>query len=178
MSFLHRLFKGRHGPAAGVAVPKLSAKVAKPGSDGRPYPALTTLIAEFVESDEPAKTLVLGDSVMERIAREDEDRRTLGDMIADEFASRRTAIICAACNNPLVYRWLLAVLQAMPNQPKSIILPINMRAFSPQWHLNPDWQMTQELTLLREYLLRKPQVFSAIDDVYRNSRAHADIAEM
>lgn len=186
MDFLARFFKHRRAPApAPPAQPAVAASphtgqpvLAKIGSAGQPYPGLLTLIRNFEQGETSAETLVFGDSVMERVAREDDDRRTLGQMISDELRPASTAVVSASANNPLVYRWLLSALAKMPRQPSTIIIPINLRCFSPQWHLNPDWQMKQEITLLAEYTENGLEDVPPIADVFRDDPAHEALAAM
>lgn len=119
----------------------------------KPYPALAKMAGTY---DSPwgkgADILFLGDSVVERISWNDTDKRTLDRMTADALAGKKSLIcIAQAAYHFEVYYHLLSVLRYMGKKPELVILPINMRCFSPQWDLNPAWQFAEEIEALRAY---------------------------
>ncbi len=125
------------------------------GKDGRsqPYPALASLVSCFGESGQGAEIVYFGDSVVERVAREDQDQRTLGEMVRAglEERSLRTLVISHSAYNPYVYYHLCEVFEQLPRTPQVVLFPVNMRCFSPQWDLNPAWQFEQEVAILKAY---------------------------
>ena len=119
----------------------------------KPYPILSKLQKSYdLPWNIPANILYLGDSVLERTAREDSDTRTVDQMAADLLAgSYSLSCFSRPAYHMKVFYHLLAVLRSMRHQPKMVILPINMRSFSPQWDLNPAWQFEEEIAALKKY---------------------------
>jgi hypothetical protein len=137
-------------------------RVAFPGTDGKPFPALASIVQSYDKDGPKHPVLIFGDSVMERVSRDDTDNRTLGDMIA---AALKEPALCVSRSafNPAIYRGLAAVLERAAARPRKVVLPVNLRCFSPQWDLHPAWQLTGELSAVDDYL-RKGTI-PAIDDV-------------
>lgn len=119
----------------------------------KPYPALAQLAADYdsrwmTGSD----ILYLGDSVVERVSWHDNDKRTLDRMVAETLDGKYSLLcIAQAAYHFRVYYHLLEVLRCMRNKPELVILPVNMRCFSPQWDLNPSWQFEEEILALKAY---------------------------
>lgn len=85
--------------------------------------------------------LIFGDSVAERISRFDSDPRPLYQMMQDTLASPASAYaITHSAYNVKIYYLYLRLLCALGMQPNRIVLPLNLRSFSPQWYLNPLFQ--------------------------------------
>ena len=98
------------------------------------------LLDHVYNGNKPADVLILGDSVMERVAREDTDRRSLGQMIGDGLKPDHSSLVLSGTGyHPWVYYDLLLALSWMRHRPKVVVYPINLRCFSPQWDLNPAW---------------------------------------
>lgn len=119
----------------------------------KPYPALAKLAANYDSRlTKGANILYLGDSVVGRISWHDTDKRNLDRMVADRLSeSKNLLCIAEAAYHFRVYFHLLEVLRCMRNRPGLVILPINMRCFSPQWDLNPAWQFEEEIQALKAY---------------------------
>lgn len=137
-----------------------------PGSAGQPFPALATLIAQYGSGGAAPELLLLGDSVSERIANEDTDRRTLHQMMIDRVGSAQSCLaISHTAYQPAIYRDLMEVLARLPASPRVVMLPINPRAFSPQWHGSPLWALEQEHAAIRAWLADPGRPIPAIADV-------------
>ena len=119
----------------------------------KPYPALAKLAANYDSRwKKGADILYLGDSVVERISWHDTDKRTLDQMVADSLSGGKSLICIAhAAYHFRIYYYLLNILRFTRNKPELVILPINMRCFSPQWDLNPSWQFEEEIRYLKAY---------------------------
>lgn len=119
----------------------------------KPYPALAKLATSYDSHlRKGAEILFLGDSVVERISWHDTDKRTLGQMTADALSNRNHMLCIAhAAYHFRIYYYLLNILRSTRNKPELVILPINMRCFSPQWDLNPSWQFEEEIRYLKAY---------------------------
>lgn len=146
-------------------------KVVLAGSGGLPYPALKAIIKS------KADIVLFGDSVMERVSRHDEDRRTLGEMISQQLAPQSVLTLSRSAHNPDIYLPLLRAMKKVRHRPKTIIIPINLRSFSPQWERSPDWSFEQEKAIIARYLRWRWSKIPAVSDVYLDASRHADFDE-
>lgn len=147
------------------------SKVVLAGSNGLPYPTLKAII------ENRSEIVFLGDSVVERVSRHDEDRRTLGQMVADNLAPRSVLTLSRSAHNPDIYLPLLQVMAKTGYRPNTIIIPVNLRCFSPQWELSPDWRFEQERAIIRRYLRFRWLPIKPIADVHHSEGAHAILAK-
>ena len=116
------------------------------------YPCLVQLDKKFNQKASSPEILYLGDSVVERTSKTDEDIRSLGDMVVDALSPKLSCVtISHSAYHPLVYYNLVAAVESMTRFPMVVILPINMRCFSPQWDLQPYWQFDEEIQILKNY---------------------------
>ncbi len=92
------------------------------------------------------RVLMLGDSVAERASKHDTDRRTLDAMLADLLPadSQLDAVTGSGSHIGVFRQTVLKLLAERPGYYSVIVLPINMRSFSPQWWHNPKWQYDGE----------------------------------
>ncbi|MFN8535449.1 MAG: hypothetical protein U0556_18085 [Dehalococcoidia bacterium] len=113
---------------------------------------LQALIDAYGEGGTAPATLFLGDSVFGRISRNDRDRRSLGEMLAgaagDGLAIGRPAY------HPGLFLAFVEALLALPRRPRTLVLAINLRCFSPQWDRHPGWQFDREIAALRRFAVR------------------------
>ncbi len=117
-----------------------------------PYPDLVRLEACFGGGSPPPEILCLGDSVLERISRDDTDRALLGEMLKEELEDwGRTECFSRPGWHWAVYRRLLEAVLRMKHRPRSVILSVNLRSFSPAWYLNPLWRYEREIEILKRY---------------------------
>jgi len=116
-----------------------------------PFPHLERLIEEY-DRGSAAEVLYFGDSVVERVSRDDRDSRTLGEMTAAALAGRK-CVLCLSHSafHMGVFRHLCGAVLRMRRQPKMVVLPVNLRSLSPQWDLNPEWQFDEEIAALKRY---------------------------
>jgi len=116
------------------------------------YHDLDTLIRHFDLSPLPPKVLYLGDSVVERVSRDDQDKRTLGQMVSDALQGEKSSLcISHSAYHINLYHHFVLALEKMRNKPEVLIFPINLRSFSPQWDWEPSWQFNQEINCLKGY---------------------------
>jgi hypothetical protein len=140
--------------------------VAYPGSEGQPFPLLVDVIKTFSGPEKP-DVLMFGDSVVERVSRHDQDRRTLG-AIVEATSTRRVKVISRSAFNPTLAAYLMRVLARL-SVPEVLILPVNIRTFSPQWDLNPAWAFLQERSAIEAWLGNPEAPIPAIRDVIATS---------
>ncbi|OGF99481.1 hypothetical protein A2Y99_01260 [Candidatus Gottesmanbacteria bacterium RBG_13_37_7] len=98
--------------------------------------------------------LILGDSVLERISKNDNDTRSLSQMITEGKENQILAVSGTACN-PKLYYYIVRLLSKTVAKPKNIIFCINSRSFSPQWDLNPEWQHQNLICQLKRNFRRE-----------------------
>jgi len=91
--------------------------------------------------------------VMERVARQDTDKRSLGEMIHDGLKQDgySTTVLSGTGYHPDIFYHLIKALSCMKHHPRLIVYPVNLRCFSPQWHLNPAWQYHDEIRAIERY---------------------------
>ena len=117
-----------------------------------PYPPLCRLVAAYDAESASPDILYLGDSVLERVAHQDRDRRLVHEILADRVAERhRVCGLSHAAFNPAVYLALVRCLTRLKQRPKTVIIPVNLRCFSPQWDLDPAYQFAAEIELLNAF---------------------------
>jgi hypothetical protein len=146
------------------------------------YPPLDKLVRQF-ESDTPPSVLFLGDSVALRVSDDDTDKRTLEDMIVAEFGEQGVCCISESAFNSQVFAMICNCLHRLRRRPNVVILPINLRSFSPAWDLHPDYQFLWETAKLDDYarhvdMMREPipttpvarAVFNAVPVQLPNAR--------
>ena len=99
--------------------------------------------------------LFFGDSVMERISRHDKDNRTIDEMLSD-FLKKKESVVSLSNSGyqlEVFYNYLLVV-EKLKTYPVQVIIPINIRSFSPQWNLNPAYQYNSQVQHIKDYLNR------------------------
>ena len=117
------------------------------------FPALEQLSLLYDSAREPSEVLCVGDSVLERVSRYDNDKRNLGQMLKEQLGDRfRCDVISQTAYSIKTFYPLLSALQKMRSSPRVIIIPVNIRSFSPQWFNNPVWQYEKEIEAINRYL--------------------------
>lgn len=97
------------------------------------------------------RLLVFGDSVHERTRRTEADQRTVRQLIVDAWPAETALAISHSAYTPLVYREYLQAGVAVGRPADVLVLPINLRSFSPQWDANPTYDMSAHVDALRRF---------------------------
>jgi hypothetical protein len=122
-----------------------------------PYEPLERMVEAFQQPGGDERVLYFGDSVVERVSREDVDTTPLGQAVADRLRPNHTTCVVSHTGyRPGIYLALSRVLASLPKKPWLVILPINVRCFSPQWDWNPRFELDREITAINRYP-RDPQ---------------------
>lgn len=123
-----------------------------------PYAILKSLDDAYASGRRAPELLVLGDSVHYRVSRDDADRRTLSQMLSDRTLESGVHSLCLnySAYHPGVFAALLGALSRMPDRPATVVLPINLRCFSPQWYLHPDHAFFEEIQILDKHSPGQP----------------------
>ncbi len=96
---------------------------------------------------------VLGDSVYERISAYDTDRRSLSRMIEDMAkGSFDVRCISYSAYHLSVYYLLIIAAKIIGIRPAILVIPINMRSFSPQWDMNPLFRCSKQVNKLLNFI--------------------------
>lgn len=118
-----------------------------------PYSELLKLHYLYDIGNNFPKLLFLGDSVVERIARNEDDNKTLGSLLKNQLKNKiQTEYISHSAYNSEIFLYMIMSLIKMRNMPQYIIMPVNMRSFSPQWHFNPVWKLDKEKEVFLKYI--------------------------
>jgi hypothetical protein len=84
--------------------------------------------------------IILGDSVMERVSHRDTNVKPLCFMIEESLGLPISAYTHVGFTPNVFYHMIKVLIRYCSRKPKVLVLPINLRCFSPQWFYNPDYQ--------------------------------------
>ncbi|MCU0534206.1 MAG: hypothetical protein MUD14_09960 [Hydrococcus sp. Prado102] len=132
---------------------------------------VSTMLEFFDRDNDSPQILIYGDSVMERISKYDGDTRTLSEAIAECLDKK----LCMGCISHSGYHMgtfyqLSRLLKLLPQKPSTVVLPINMRSFSPQWDLHPLHQRVEHICTIQDYLnFLDPDCASPPSDIDRET---------
>ncbi|MEN6576473.1 MAG: hypothetical protein ABFD90_09025 [Phycisphaerales bacterium] len=123
---------------------------------GRKYDILESIAREFDRGDSCPEIVYFGDSTILRISDEDRDRRSTADMLAADLSGKaRVLELSHGAYHMGIYYHMVNTFRITRTRPRLLVIPINMRSFSPQWYLRPSWEFKAEIGLLRRYYSRK-----------------------
>lgn len=114
---------------------------------------ISKIIELFGAQGKGADLLYLGDSITDRVSRYDTNKMSLGQIFINKIDHLYKAdYISGTAYHPGVYYLILKAIQFSPKKPSTVILPINIRVFSPQWDWQPLHQCVEEISLLKKYI--------------------------
>lgn len=93
------------------------------------------------------RILYLGDSVVDSVAMDERGQPKLPELLAKSLGMPVTNASRAAFG-PRMYLALVAALERQQVRPHAIVVPINLRSFSPHWELQPSWRFGPERAML------------------------------
>lgn len=104
-----------------------------------------------------AKTDIIyfGDSTIYTLGEGDKDERTTAGMVKDMTPCYSLGSITHAAYHMDLYLEFCRYITRQKNRPYFIIIPINMRSFSPEWDRRPQYQFEIEKIILRGGLLKQ-----------------------
>lgn len=101
----------------------------------------------------PMDVLILGDSTNWFFADDDKDKRSISGMLKEIIPQYSTRSIAHAAYHMDVYAAFCQYIAGQKRRqiriPEIIIIPINMRSFSPEWDMRPDYQFVKEKIILQ-----------------------------
>lgn len=158
-----------------LLIKKINRRLKKWAKDGirrfqqerQPFSAFVELFKYYHTDANPPTVLLLGDSVAERVSWNDYDDRKLSEMIIQNLQSRTdvAAVSYGGFTLDVFYHMVLA-LEKMKHKPRLVVLPINMRNFSPQWDLEPTWQFRPEIEQIQRFISH-PSIVPSVKQVQR-----------
>jgi len=92
--------------------------------------------------------LIFGDSTDWYTADEDKDKRSISLMLKKMIPRYSIVSITHPAYHPDVYAAFCQYIVRQKNQPRVIVVPINMRCFSPEWDMSPHYQFIKERIIL------------------------------
>lgn len=95
--------------------------------------------------------IFFGSSVNKFCGRNDLDRRSLSEMLDDELDDFNVSGVSHGGYHAGIYYSFLVNLSKSDKKPL-VVIPINLRTFSPEWNLRPAYQFTHERGLLEHGL--------------------------
>lgn len=150
-----------------------------PGSDGKAFEPLQKIVDTY-DRRVPCKAvtcLAFGDSVSLRVSSSDTDTRRLPQMteesVREKFQPFNLVDVSFSAFNLRVYRALLEVVHRCRHKPDFILVPVNLRSFSPQWHDNPMWRFEPHLEIIRQRALRRSAPTGPVAPVFEMKDCYA-----
>lgn len=135
----------------------------------QPSSAFIRLFEAYHTGTNPPKVLLLGDSVAERVSWNDYDDRTLAELVINTLKNQTDVAAISYGGFTLdVFYYLVLALEKMKYKPELVVLPINMRNFSPQWDLEPTWQFKHEVEQIKRFI-SDPSLIPSMEQVQRET---------
>jgi len=113
-----------------------------------PFPELKQL-QEALKKEDPI--IFFGDSVNRHYAKSDSDKRSIAEMLDSILEESVTGISYYAYQSELYLEFIRYIKKTAPEKKITILLPINLRSFSPEWDLRPGYQFIKEKYALNGY---------------------------
>jgi hypothetical protein len=98
--------------------------------------------------------LIFGDSTNWYAPEDDKDKRSISSILKKMMPRYSIRNIIHAAYHLDVYAAFCQYIARQKKQPRLIVIPINMRSFSPEWDMNPYYQFIKERIILEGGLLR------------------------
>jgi len=114
------------------------------------FPLLKKFVDAF-DSDNPPLHLIFGDSVALRVADDETCKETLEDLVLAELGRDAALCLSHSAYHSQVFCLFCNALAGLRHRPLSVVLPINLRSFSPSWDLHPDYQFLWETATLDDF---------------------------
>jgi len=102
---------------------------------------------------EKVDIIYFGDSSDTNYGKEDLDKRSISQMLKDTLTDYSMVNISHAAYSADIFLDFCKYMVKQKYYPKVVVIPINMRSFSPSWDRNPGWQFEKEKTILENKLL-------------------------
>jgi hypothetical protein len=90
----------------------------------------------------------MGDSVLDAVYNSDKDRSTLDRMLSRNLPRRRVKRLNSPALNPDMFEVICEYMSYKGVKPRTAVVPINLRCFSPSWQKRFAYQFSEEKRLL------------------------------
>jgi len=106
---------------------------------------------EYLSSKDSPKILIFGDSVVDYVARNEQSHESLRELYINLFGKLANTFVVAGrgYHSELYFSYCRFIAQTT-NPPNLVIVPINIRSFSPSWDLDPQFQFVELISELDE----------------------------
>jgi hypothetical protein len=119
--------------------------------------------------DRGVDVIYFGDSTVVELARGDTDHRSLAQMVDQRLPGLEVVPIAHYAYHMGLYSAYCDTFRRARHRPRAVLVPVNLRSFSPHWTRKPEWQFEKEKYLLRHpgpvsrAFLRPLAVFRAVE---------------
>lgn len=113
------------------------------------FPELRTLNAFL---NKKTDIIFFGDSVMNAFEDNEDDKRPFPEFLQDEIKQLTIGPVHHPAYHTEVYLEYCKYIVQQENKPKAILIPINMRSFSPDWHGRPEYEFGKKIKYLKSNL--------------------------
>jgi hypothetical protein len=119
---------------------------------GHKIPAEVEVLDKAIS--EKTDVIFFCDSTNFAYSKQDNDKRTISQMLQGMIPERKILTIDHGAFGMDMYLAFCKYICRANNRPNVVIIPVNMRSFSPGWDQRPDWQFEQERFFLEHPLIR------------------------
>jgi hypothetical protein len=92
----------------------------------------------------PTDVLIMGDSVMDYVAAEDDDHERLNHKIRVSLRGCTAVNLARSAHHPEIYEPVVSFVTANPStRPRLVIVPLNLRSFSNSWIKHPAYRFEE-----------------------------------
>ena len=127
-----------------IATPKKKEKI----------PDIRELIS-FLGSAKNTGVLLFGDSVSVRFSKDDINKKSLAQLIHDNCKRKNinSFDFTYSAFHPGVFEAVSKVIceESFIGKPVAVLIPVNLRCFSPQWACNPKWQHKEVIASAKSF---------------------------
>ncbi len=122
----------------------------------------------YLNLHETYSTLYFGDSIIKAYAPSDHDTRSIAEMVTAQDPTIKIGDMSSPGYGLNVFEAMVTYISHASKKPDAIIIPINMRSFSPQWDMRPEYQFEKEIFFLTHnkfvFYFGKPlSIFQAVN---------------
>jgi len=115
------------------------------------YELLEKFVDAYTENLSP-ELLVFGDSVSIRYANDEKCRLTFDGILSRRFNGKNKFLIVSGSGyHSALYEQYCRLLSKLSGRPKVVVMPINLRSFSPTWDLDPLYQYSEQVNLIKTF---------------------------
>jgi len=145
-------------------------------------PREVRLLNRYLE--ERVDIIYFGDSTVHHFAESDRNKNPISLMLQDRLPGYSVGKVAGAAYNMDLYERYVAYIVARGAKPRLIVIPINLRSFSPEWDQRPEYQFEKEKLFLTlapnffHFLFYRPiSVFSNLQPIQEQDYRESPVYE-